>query len=67
MGLGASVLKVKASAGDYKAVFGPYQGTFSNVTLTDFTINQNTTNNPVTSALRPTLVWSLILLLAEII
>ena len=51
MGLGASVLKVKASAGDYKAVFGPYQGTFSNVTLTDFTINQNTTNNPVTSSI----------------
>jgi len=49
-GTGASVLKVKASAGDYKAVFGPYQGTFSSVTLTDFTINQNTTNNPVTSS-----------------
>jgi len=51
MGAGASVLKVKASAGEYKTVFGPYQGTFSNVTLTDFTINQNTSNNPVTSSI----------------
>jgi len=51
VGMGVSVLKVRASAGDYKAVFGPYQGTFSNVTLADFTINQNTTNNPVTSSI----------------
>ena len=65
-GAGASVLKVKASAGDYKAVFGPYQGTFSNVTLADFTVNQNTSNNPVTSSIM-TYPRMVILLLAETI
>jgi len=44
-GTGCSTLKIKDSAGDFNAIFGPSGGTPSNVQFDNFTMDYNSTNN----------------------
>jgi len=43
-GMGCSVLKLKNGAGDFNTIFGP-EAAMSNVTLDNFTVDYNSTNN----------------------
>jgi hypothetical protein len=48
-GMGSSVIRVKDGSGSYDSLFGPRFSTASNVTMSDLTIDQNSSGNPLVS------------------
>lgn len=51
-GIGISVLQVKAHAGDYAVVFGPKWAIWPSFAITDLTLDQNSSNNPVSNTIK---------------
>ena len=49
-GMGASILRVKDGSGSYDSLFGPKFSPASNIVVTDLTIDQNSSGNPLLSA-----------------
>ncbi len=51
-GIGVSVLRIKPRSGDYSVIFGPKWGIWPSFAITDLTVDQNSTNNPVSKTIQ---------------
>lgn len=49
-GIGVSIIKVADGTGSYETIFGPKFNPINNLTISDLTVDQNSTGNPLVSS-----------------